>query len=124
MLREPDIRLVTKAYDTKLANIHGLSWQSVIDRHAADPAHILLAEYLTADVARFGGKEQRIEAWIEAVKAQDPKAAASRATWHNLKKQVEQSVIAAPVPNRIVLGRTSPPDEARPFDSPIGGGEA
>jgi hypothetical protein len=133
LLREPDIRLMTKAYDLKVANIPGLPWRSVIDRHAADTAHILVAEYLRKDTRQFGSEEQRIEAWITAVKARDPEAAASRATWHRYKNKVEDLEFAAPRPNRIVLGRVSPPVEARPFDSPVvaggpvgvdGGGEA
>lgn len=122
LLREPDIRLVRKAYDTKLANIPGLPWRSVIDRHAADPAHILVAEYLNKDFAQFGGEEQRIAAWVGAVKAHDLKAAASRATWHRYKNEVEDLILSAVRPNRIVLERVSPPQEARPSDSPLESG--
>ena len=122
LLREPDIRLVRKAYDTKLANIPGLPWRSAIDRHVADPAHILVAEYLNKDVAQFGGEEQRIAAWVGAVKAHDPKAAASRATWHRYKNEVEDLMLATVRPNRIVLERVSPPEESRPSDSPVESG--
>ena len=122
LLREPDIRLMRKAYDLKTSNIPGLPWRSVIDRHAADDAHILVAEYLTKDVAHFGGEEQRIAAWIVAVKARDPKAAASRATWHRYKNEVEDLMLAADRSNRIVLERVSPPQEGRPSDSPVKSG--
>ena len=122
LLREPDIRLVTKAYHLKVANIPGLPWRSVIDRHAADAAHILVAEYLKKDIREFGSEEQRIEAWIAAVKARDPRAAASRATWHRYRNEVEDLALAAPRPTRIVLERVSPPLEVRPQDSPVGGG--
>jgi hypothetical protein len=119
LLRGPDIRLVTKAYDLKVANIPGLPWQSVIDRHAADAAHILVAEYLRKDIQPFGSEEQRIEAWIAAVKARDAKAAASRATWHRYRNEVE---LAVRRPVRIILERDSPPLEVRPSDSPVGAG--
>jgi hypothetical protein len=119
LLREPDIRIVTKAYDIKTANIPGLPWQSVIDRHAADPAHILVAEFLAKDIQEVGSEERRIDAWIAAVKARDPKAAASRATWHRYKNEVEDLSFAAPRPDRIILERESPPEEVRPFDSPV-----
>lgn len=122
LLREPDIRLVTNAYDLKVANIPGLPWRSVIDRHAADYAHILVAEYLKKDIRQFGSEEQRIEAWIAAVKAGDPRAAASRSTWHRYRNEVEDLAFAAPRPARIILERVSPPLEARPSDSPVGAG--
>ena len=119
LLREPDVRIVTKAYDLKMADIPGLHWKSAIDQHMADPAHQLVAEYLGKDEDDFGGREQQIDAWIKAVKAQDPQAAASRATWHRYKKEVER-LLDSPRPNRIVLERNAPPDEFRPFDSPVG----
>ncbi len=122
LLREPDIRLVTKAYDLKAANIPGLPWRSVIDQHAADPAYIMVAEYLRQDIRQLGSEEQRIEAWVAAVKARDPKAAASRATWHRYRNEVEDLAFAAPRPARIVLERISPPVEVRPSDSPVGAG--
>lgn len=117
LLREPDIRLVTKAYDLKTANIPGLPWQSVIDGHAAEPAHILVAKYLKMDIAQVGGEKHRIAAWIAAVKAHDPKAAASRATWHRHRSEVENQMLSMPVPDRITLERDRPPEEVRPFDS-------
>lgn len=120
LLREPDIRLVRKSHDTKMSNIPGLPWKSVIDQHIADHAHILVAEYLATDIQRFGSEEQRIEAWIAAVKARDPKAAASRATWHRYKNEIEEFMFAARRPERIILDRDSPPEERRPFDSPVG----
>lgn len=116
LLREPDIRLVRKAYDLKLASIEGLPWQSVIDGHIADPAHLLVGDFLTKDIEQFGSEERRIEAWIAAVKGRDPGAAASRATWHRLKNEVE---FAGRRPERIILERSSPPAEIRPFDSPV-----
>jgi hypothetical protein len=119
LLREPDIRLVTKAYDLKTSNITGLPWQSVIDGHAADPGHILVAKYLKMDIAQFGGEEQRIAAWIAAVKATDPNAAASRATWHRYKSEVENLMLGTPIPSRIILERDRPPEEVRPFDSAV-----
>lgn len=119
-LREPDIRVVAKAYDLKVANIPGLPWQSVIDRHTADLAHILVADYLKMDIREFGSEEQRIEAWMAAVKARDPKAAASRATWHRYKNEIE--LFTTRRPDRIVLKRASPPLEVRPHDSPVGAG--
>lgn len=119
LLREPDIRIVTKAYDLKKAEIPGLHWKSAIDQHVADPSHILMAEFLGKNVADFGGEEQRIDAWIAAVKAKDPQAAASRPTWHRYKKEVENA-LAAPRPARIILERNSPSEEFRPSDSPIG----
>ena len=120
LLREPDIRLVRKAYDTKMSNIPGLPWKSVIDQHIADHAHILITEYLAKDIQHFGSKEQRVDAWIVAVQALDPEAAASRATWHRYKNENEAFMFAAPRPDRIVLERDSPPEERRPFDSPVG----
>ena len=120
LLREPDIRLVAKAYDLKVANIPGLPWQLVIDRHAADTAHILVAEYLKKDIREFGSEEQRIEAWMAAVKARDPGAAASRATWHRYRNEIE---FAGRKPDRIVLERDAPPVETRPFDSPVSNAE-
>jgi hypothetical protein len=122
LLREPDIRLVRKAYDLKVADIPGLPWRAVIDRHAADPAHLSVAEHLARDVREFGSEEQRIEAWVAAVKARDPKAAASRATWHRYKNEVEDLIWSARKPERILLERDSPPDEARPSDSAVGTG--
>lgn len=119
LLREPDIRIVTKAYDIKTANIPGFPWQSVIDRHAADPAHILVAEYLTKDIQEVGSEERRIDTWIAAVKARDPKAAASRATWHRYKNEVEDLIWSARKPDRIILERHAPPEEFRPSDSPL-----
>lgn len=56
---------------------------------------------------------------IAAVKARDAKAAASRATWHRYKNEIEDLAFAVPRPIRIVLERVSPPLEARPSDSPI-----
>lgn len=120
LLREPDIRLVRKAHDTKMSNIPGLPWKSVIDQHIADHAHILVAEYLAKDIQNFGSEEQRIDAWIAAVKARDPKAAASRATWHRYKNEIEDFMFSARRPERIILDRDSPPEERRPFDSPVG----
>jgi len=122
LLNEPDIRLVRKAYDTKMSNIPGLPWQSVIDQHAADHAHILVAEYLAKDIQQFGSEEQRIEAWSAAVTARDPKAAVSRATWHRYKNEIEDFMFSARRPDRIILDRNSPPEERRPFDSPVGFG--
>ena len=122
LLREPDIRLVTNACNLKTSNIPGLPWQSVIDRHAADTAHVLVTEYLKQDIQQFGSEEQRIEAWIAAVKARDAKAAASRATWHRYRNEVAGLAFAAPRPNRIVLERVSPRVEVRPSDSPVGAG--
>ena len=104
-----------KAYDTKLANIPGLPWQSVIDRHAADPAHILVAEYLAKDIHEFGGEEQRIDAWIGAVKARDPKAAASRATWHRYKNEVEDLMFAATTAEPHRPGAGQPATEVTAF---------
>ncbi|MEI7776627.1 MAG: hypothetical protein WCK17_17850 [Verrucomicrobiota bacterium] len=43
-------------------------------------------------------------------------AAASRATWHRYKNENEAFMFAAPRPGRII----SPPEERRPFDSPVG----
>jgi len=120
LLREPDIRLVMKAYDTKTGNITGLSWQSVIDHHAADHSHILVASFLAKDIQQFGSETQRIAAWSAAVKAYDPNASASRATWHRYKKEVKNLLYAANRPGRIILERVSPPDEQRPLDSPVG----
>jgi hypothetical protein len=117
LLREPDIRLVMKAHDLKSANIPGLPWQSVIDQHTADAARILVIEYLRKDILEFGSEEQRIEAWIAAVKAREPGAAASRATWHRYKSEVE---LADRRPDRFVLQRDARPEEARPFDSSVG----
>ena len=102
----------------KLANVHGLPWQSVIDQHIADPRFKLMAEFLVRDVADFGSEEHRINAWMAAVKAQDPRAAASRATWHRLRTEVED-VIASPRPVRIILQRNRPAEESRPSDSLI-----
>ena len=82
----------------------------------------MVAEYLNKDVVQFGGEEQRIAAWIGAVKALDPKAASSRATWHRYKSEVEDLMLSAVRPNRIVLERVSPPEEARPSDSPLESG--
>lgn len=110
---------MTKAYELKVANLPGLHWKKEIDQHMADPAHQLVAEFLNKDEAEFGGREQRIDAWISAVKALDPNAAASRATWHRYKNEVENR-LASPRPARIVLERNAPPDEFRPFDSAIG----
>ncbi len=120
LLREPDIRLVTKAHHTRTANIPGLPWQSVIDQHAANYAHTLVAEYLWRDIQQFGSEERRIEAWMAAVKARDPQSAASRATWHRYKSEVEDLNYSARQPDRIVLDRVSPPEELRPSDSPVG----
>jgi hypothetical protein len=120
LLREPDIRLVKKAFDTKMSNIPGLPWQSVIDQHIADPAHILVAEYLAKDIREFGNEEGRIDAWSATVKIRDPKAAASRATWHRYRNEIEEFTFSARRPERIILGRVSPPEEQRPFDSPVG----
>ena len=53
------------------------------------------------------------------MKAQDPKAA-SRATWHRYKDDVEDLMLVARRPERIILNRNSPPEEQRPFDSPVG----
>ena len=53
----------------------------------ADHAHILITEYLAKDIQHFGSKEQRVDAWIVAVQALDPEAAASRATWHRYKNE-------------------------------------
>lgn len=97
----------------------GLTWQAVIDQHAAD-AHILVAEYLKMDIREFGSQEQRIEAWMAAVNTRDPKAAASRASWHRYRNEVE---FAGRKSDRIVLERSSPPDETRPFDSPVSNAE-
>jgi hypothetical protein len=119
-LREPDIRIVIKAYDLKMAAIEGFHWKSVIDQHITDPAHQLAAEYLNRDESEFGGKEQRIDAWIAAVKTQDPQAAASRATWHRLKTEIEKQ-LAVSRPDRIILQRNTPPKQLRPSDSAIGG---
>lgn len=44
LLREPDVRLLTNAYNLKNSNIGGLPWRSVIDQHFADTAHVLVAE--------------------------------------------------------------------------------
>ena len=120
LLREPDIRLVRKAYDLKLANIPGLPWQTVIHRHFADAAHALVAEYLRKDIQEFDSEEQRIDAWSAAVKARDPKAPASRATWHRYRDKVEELIWSARKPERIVLERNAPPEELRPFDSLVG----
>jgi len=120
LLREPDVRIVTKAYDLKIANIPGLHWKIAINQHMADPAHILLSEYLRRDQSEFGGKEKRIKAWVAAVKSQDPKAKASKATWHRYMEEIEV-VQASPRPVRILLERDAPPEEFRPFDSPLGG---
>jgi hypothetical protein len=103
-----------------MSNIPGLPWKSVIDQHIADHAHILIAEYLAKDIQTFGSEEQRIDAWIAAVKSRDPKAAASRATWHRYKNEIEDFMFSARRPERIILDRDSPPEERRPFDSPVG----
>ena len=118
-LKEPDLRLVVKAYDLKVSpmQIPGLPWQSVIDNHAADPAHIMVAEYLGKE---FAIENERIAAWIAAVKGKDPDGSASKATWHRILLQVKNALIAAPRPPRIVLARNAPPEETRPPDSPIG----
>lgn len=68
LLREPDIRLARNAYDLKIANISGLPWRSVIDKHVADPAHLMVADFLNKGIVPFGGEEGRIATWISAVK--------------------------------------------------------
>lgn len=79
-----------------------------------------MVEHLKSDAADFGSEELRIAAWIAAVKAQDPQAAASRAKWHRDKSKVEM-LLASPRPVRIILERNAPSKESRPPDSPIGG---
>lgn len=54
------------------------------------------------------------------MKARDPNAAASRATWHRYKNEVEDMIWSARKPERIVLERNTPPEEVRPFDSLVG----
>ena len=65
LLREPDIRLVTNACNLKTSNIPGLPWQSVIDRHAADTAHVLVTEYLkqifSCTVPRSSGSKRGLQ---------------------------------------------------------------
>ena len=115
LLNEPDVRLVQKAYDAKIADVKGLPWKSVIDQHAADLAHILVAEYMAKDIQQFGSEEARIDAWVADVKSRDPNAAASRPTWHRYKPDVVKLMLAAPRPPRIILDRDTPPVERRPF---------
>lgn len=107
---------------TQFTNIPGLPWHAVITQHFADTAHALVAEYLRKDIQEFGSEEQRIEAWIAAVKARDPKVAASRATWHRYRDKVEDLLGSSRKPERIVLERNAPPVEVRPFDSLVGVG--
>lgn len=115
LLREPDVRIVVRAYETKLADIPGFPWQKVIDNHIAEPAHRLMADFLRRPVVEFGGEEQRIAAWISAVKAVDPNAAASRAKWHRDKKAVE-ALLVSHRPERVLLARDGPPLQRRPIE--------
>jgi len=116
LLREPDIRIVLKAYDLKVANVAKFPWQTAIDQHLADPAYLAVAEFIGKE---FKSEEQRIGAWIEAVKKRNPQAAASRATWHRYRADVERAWQIGERPTRIVLKRTERPEEERPPDSPI-----
>ena len=116
LLREPDIRIILKAYERKVANIPQFPWQEAIDHHVADNAYLLVSEFMGK---AFKGEEERIEAWINAVKAKNLQAAASRATWHRYKTDVERAWGVIVRPARIILERASPPMEDRPPDSPI-----
>ena len=117
LLKTVDIRILKNAYDLKVSDIPGLPWQAEIDRHIADPSYLLMAEFLRRPFQR---KEDRIDAWIAAVNASDPTASASRPTWHRKRKEVE--ALGAARPARILLSRTRPAHEERPFDSPVASG--
>ena len=116
LLREPDIRIITKAYDRKLANIPEFPWQGAIDQYLAQPEYLLVSEFMRME---FRTEEDRIDAWIETVTAKYPHAAASRATWHRYRADVKRAWGVSERPRRIILERTHPPDEERPPDSPI-----
>ena len=110
LMAEPSIRLLTNAYDMKVAD---LNWKQFVDSHIAEPEFILMAEYLRKPIDDFGGKEARIAAWVAAVKEEDPDATASRSTWRRHAARIAR-LLGQPRPERIVLTRNTKPVEICP----------
>ena len=108
-LKSPDLRVLDKAYNAKLANIPGMPWQRIIDQHIPRPEHLLAFEFLEAD---YPSEQKRIDAWIE--EATRKGLPASKKTWYRIMDKLEESQLGTPVPERIVLERTAPPESERP----------
>ena len=111
VLRDPDVRLLVKAYNRKKAGLARMGWQKVIDAHVDDELGLAVRQLVDDDT--FPSNAARAAAFTE-------KTEADRATFYRRLRQIRR-YRPATKPPRIVLCLTAPPKEQRPDDGAVPG---
>ena len=114
MLKPPDMRLFVKAYNRKKAGLVTMDWRKLIDEHVDDGLGLVVRRLL--DEKKYESNEARAEAFRKETKAH-------RATFYRRLAQIKRYRPRVK-PERIILKRTVPPDEARPADGVVPGSDA
>ena len=108
-LREPDLRLLVKAYARKKAGMKKMPWRAVIDEHSDD--EIGMTARMLMDTHTITTNTARAEAFCEIT-------GADRATFYRRMQQIKKYRPSKAV-RRIVLKHTAPKHQDRPSDGVV-----
>lgn len=109
ILRTPDLRIVTKAWNRKKAGNSLLDWRKVIDDHCDDSTGLLLRRLL--DDPRHKTNTARCRHWCG-------ETGKDRATFYRHMAEIKGYRPTEMQP-RLFVSRTTPPVVARPDDGPV-----
>lgn len=120
-LKQPDMRLVKRAWGRKKGRLKTMPWKQVIDSHIDDEANLMLREMLAKardgrkTPAKLDAKQAKVVTMGDMVEEWCAKTGLDQATFYRRKTELEKWS-SLDRPPKIKLSRDAPPIEERPAD--------